>query len=99
MKNIILLLAASFVFSSCSEKNFVIFSGNIANTKDTAMKIGNISRDFQKEVSIDENGNFRDTLYITSPGAYSYQIGRSYAAVFFREGYDLNLSLDANDFF
>ena len=99
MKNIILLLAASFVFSSCSEKNYVIFSGNIANTKDTAMKIGNISRDFQKEVSIDENGNFRDTLYITSPGAYSYQIGRSYAAVFFREGYDLNLSLDANDFF
>ncbi len=50
-------------------------------------------------MSIDENGNFRDTLYITSPGAYSYQIGRSYAAVFFREGYDLNLSLDANDFF
>ena len=99
MKNIILLLAVSFVFSSCSEKNYVIFSGNIANTKDTAMKIGNISRDFQKEVSIDENGNFRDTLYITSPGAYSYQIGRSYAAVFFREGYDLNLSLDANDFF
>ena len=99
MKNIILLLAASFVFSSCSEKNYVIFSGNIANTKDTAMKIANISRDFQKEVSIDENGNFRDTLYITSPGAYSYQIGRSYAAVFFREGYDLNLSLDANDFF
>ena len=99
MKNIILLLAASFVFSSCSEKNYVIFSGNIANTKDTAMKIGNMNRDFQKEVSIDENGNFRDTLYITSPGAYSYQIGRSYAAVFFREGYDLNLSLDANDFF
>ena len=99
MKNIILLLAASFVFSSCSEKNYVIFSGNIANTKDTIMKIGNMNRDFQKEVSIEENGNFRDTLFITSPGAYSYQIGRSYAAVFFREGYDLNLSLDANDFF
>jgi len=99
MKNIILLLAASFVFSSCSEKNYVLFSGNIANTKDTTMKIGNISRDFQKEVSIDENGNFRDTLFITSPGAYSYQIGRSYAAVFFREGYDLNLNLDVNDFF
>jgi thiol-disulfide isomerase/thioredoxin len=99
MKNIILLLAASFVFSSCSEKNYVLFSGNIANTKDTTMKIANISRDFQKEVSIDENGNFRDTLFINSPGAYSYQIGRSYAAVFFREGYDLNLNLDANDFF
>jgi thiol-disulfide isomerase/thioredoxin/stalled ribosome alternative rescue factor ArfA len=99
MKNIILLLAASFVFSSCSEKNYVLFSGNITNTKDTTMKIGNISRDFQKEVSIDENGNFRDTLFINSPGAYSYQIGRSYAAVFFREGYDLNLNLDANDFF
>ena len=99
MRNIILLLATSFVFSFCSEKNYVIFSGNIANTKDTIMKIGNMNRDFQKEVSIDENGNFRDTLFITSPGAYSYQIGRSYAAVFFREGYDLNLSLNANDFF
>ena len=99
MRNIILLLATSFVFSSCSEKNYVIFSGNIANTKDTIMKIGNMNRDFQKKVSIDENGNFRDTLFITSPGAYSYQIGRSYADVFFREGYDLNLSLNANDFF
>ena len=99
MKNIILILAASFVFTSCSENNYVLFSGNIANSKDTTMKIVNINRDFKKEVTIDENGNFRDTLYITSPGAYSYQIGRSYAAVFFREGYDLNLSLDANDFF
>ena len=99
MKNIILILAASFVFTSCSENNYVLFSGNVSNSKDTTMRIGNINRDFKKEVTIDENGNFRDTLYITSPGAYSYQIGRSYAPVFFREGYDLNLSIDANDFY
>tara|TARA_B110000093_G_scaffold151742_1_gene166331 strand:- start:3321 stop:4730 length:1410 start_codon:yes stop_codon:yes gene_type:complete len=99
MKNIILLLAASFVFTSCSEKNYVLFSGNIANTKDTMIKIGNLGRDFKKEVTIDENGNFRDTLYITEPGAYFYKIGRSYSTFFLKEGYDLNLSLDADDFF
>lgn len=101
MKNLILLYVCFTTLLSCSqnEKPYAVFSGNIKNTTETILEIGNSGRSFQKQITIDSNGNFIDTLYLENPGSYFYQIGRSYSTVFLKNGYDLRLNLDANDFY
>jgi len=101
MKNSLLLIVAFTTLFSCAqkEKSYVLFSGNIENNKETIIEIGNSGRSFQKEIAIDSNGNFKDTLYIDNPGSYFYQIGKSYSTVFLKDGYNLTLSIDADDFY
>ncbi len=101
MKNIILLLAVFVSLWSCAEKKneYVLYSGNIKNTNERIIKMVNNGKSFQKEVTIDASGNFRDTLFIDGPGSYFYQIGKSYSTVFLKNGYELNVSIDADDFY
>ncbi len=101
MKNIILLLAVFVSLWSCTEKEneYVLYSGNIKNTNETIIKMVNNGKSFQKEVAIDASGNFRDTLFIDGPGSYFYQIGKSYSTVFLKNGYELTVSIDADDFY
>lgn len=101
MKNLLLLSILFTTLFSCAqnEKAYVLFSGHINNNKETIIEIANSGKSFQKEVIIDSNGNFKDTLYIDRPGSYFYQIGKAYSTVFFKDGYDLTLSIDADDFY
>jgi thiol-disulfide isomerase/thioredoxin len=101
MKKILQLSIIFATLFSCGQKkdSYVLLSGNIKNSKETVIKMLNNSRSFEKKVTIDANGNFKDTLYIDEPGSYFYQIGRSYTTVFLKDGYDLTLSIDAEDFY
>lgn len=101
MKNLLLLSIVFTTLFSCAqnERAYVLFSGQIKNSKETIIEIGNSGRSFQKEIAIDLNGNFKDTLYIDNPGSYFYQIGKAYSTVFLKDGYDLSISIDADDFF
>lgn len=101
MKNKIslLLLFSSLLSFGQNEKNYVLLSGNIKNTKETVMKISNFGKRFEKDIVIDEFGNFKDTLFIKANGNYYYQAGKSYSSFFLKKGDDLNISLDANDFY
>jgi len=101
MKNIILLslMLLTFFPNVQEENDFVLYSGNIKNTNESIIKIVNYDKSFQKEVAIDATGNFNDTLFITMPGTYFFQIGKSYSTVFLRKGYNLNVSIDSDDFY
>ena len=101
MKNIIQLSIIFATLFSCGQKEnpYVLFSGNIKNTNETIIKMINNGRTFQKEVAIDASGNFKDTLFIDGPGSYFYQIGKSYSNVFLKNGYDLTVNIDADDFY
>jgi thiol-disulfide isomerase/thioredoxin len=101
MRNLILLTILFGTLCSCRQKenSYVLLSGNIKNSKETIIKMVNNSKSFEKKVTIDANGNFKDTLYIDEPGSYFYQIGRSYTNIFLKDGYDLTLNIDAEDFY
>ncbi|MCF8275008.1 MAG: TlpA family protein disulfide reductase [Flavobacteriaceae bacterium] len=101
MKNLPILSLVFTTLFSCAqnEKPYVLFSGHINNNKETIIEIANSGKSFQKEVAIDSIGNFKDTLYIDRPGSYYYQIGKAYSTVFFKPGYDLTVSIDADDFY
>ena len=64
MKNLLLLSIVFTTLFSCAqnERAYVLFSGQIKNSKETIIEIGNSGRSFQKEIAIDLNGNFKDTL-------------------------------------
>lgn len=94
-----LLFFTSLLSFGQNEKNYVLFSGNIKNTKETVMKISNFGKRFEKDIVIDELGNFKDTLFIKANGNYYYQAGKSYSSFFLKKGDDLNISLDANNFY
>jgi thiol-disulfide isomerase/thioredoxin len=101
MKNKIslMLLFSCFLSFGQNEKNYVLLSGNIKNTKETVIKISNFGKRFEKDIVIDEFGNFKDTLFIKVNGNYYYQAGKSYSSFFLKKGDDLNISLDANNFY
>lgn len=81
MKNhqfIILLCVSSLFLNSCKnqikEIDYVVFTGNIQNTKESFIEVTGEVNDFKREISITENGSFSDTLKITSPGLYQFKI-------------------------
>lgn len=101
MKKIALLIVTFFTIAYCSaeDKSFAIFSGTIKNSNEKIIKIIKIDNSSIKNVEINESGYFKDTLYMDSPSLYYYQIGRSYTSVFLKGGYDLVVSINADDFY
>ncbi|MFT5602463.1 MAG: thiol-disulfide isomerase/thioredoxin [Flavobacteriales bacterium] len=77
---------------------FVTFGGTITNGGAGELVISNMNG-FSKTIKVDENGNFKDTLKITEENAdYSFSFEGQYAPLFLKNGYDLNVTLDLNDF-
>ena len=101
MKNIIQLSIVFATLFSCGQKEhpYVLLSGNIKNSKETIIKMVNNSKSFEKEIIIDAGGNFKDTLYIDESGSYFYQIGKSYTTIFLKDGFDLTVTIDADNFY
>jgi thiol-disulfide isomerase/thioredoxin len=101
MKKTALLIVTFFTIAYCSakDKSYAIFSGTVKNSNETIIKIIKIDNSSIKEVSINESGYFRDTVYLDSPSLFFYQIGRSYTSVFLKNGYDLVVSINADDFY
>ncbi len=100
IRKISIFLLFSLLFS-CGENDnsYVLYSGNIKNTTESTMKITNFFKSFEKDILVDKAGNFSDTLFIKEEGTYYYKIGRSYNSMFLRKGYNLRVSLDADDFY
>jgi len=94
-----LLLISSLISFGQNDKNYVLYSGNIKNTTESTMKITNFFKSFEKDILVDKAGNFSDTLFIKENGTYYYKIGKSYNSMFLRKGYDIKVSLDADDFY
>lgn len=101
MKNTFLLAIyfISLITTAQNNTNYVLYSGTIKNTKETTIKVVNHDNSFIKQVAIDASGNFKDTLFIPEKGCYSFQSGKSYSNMFIKSGDDLNVSIDADDFF
>ena len=101
MKIIVLLTLFGFSINCIAQNNtgYAIISGKINNTSEKVIKIFDYNHAFEKEVKLDNSGNFSDTLFIVSPGYYFFQSGQPYTTVFLRSGYNLIITTEANDFY
>ncbi len=96
MKYILILLAAIAIVSCQKEpKDYVTLSGKITNKNSDSLLV--VTRTFSKTIKVDEDGTFKDTLKV-EPGIYNLFDGTEATAVFLRNGYELDVTVDAKEF-
>jgi thiol-disulfide isomerase/thioredoxin len=102
MKKLVVLLVIVFSIVSCNKenKNYARVSGHLVSLKpeDTIMKIR--LKDYSKEIKINSDGNFNDTLKVNKPEGDSYVFmvnNRFRFNSFLKNGYDLIINEDTID--
>src|SRR5690606_26662465 len=92
MKRIYIATLALILFSCAKEENpdYTIISGKLTNYDETSFKI--YGNSFEKEIALNEDGTFTDTLYIEYNGAYG--IGRQ--PLYLHQGKNLAFELDVD---
>ena len=97
MKKIfIVLFALSIVACKQEPKDYVTFSGKITNQNSDSLLVG--TRTYSKTIKVNADGTFKDTLKISEPGFFAIYDGKSSFPVFLRNGFELNMDVDANEF-
>ncbi len=97
MKKFISFFLILLIFFSCKKNNFVTFSGKIKNKNSDSVVISNPQKQFQKIIKINDNGTFKDTLKIDK-GLFSLSDGKKHAVVYFRNGDEISMNVDAKEF-
>jgi thiol-disulfide isomerase/thioredoxin len=99
MKIFVIVLAFFTLLVSCKNEShiddYVSISGKVSNAKNNLISIAN--RNSKKELTIDANGNFSDTLKVTE-GAYVFLNGKERAIIHLKNGYNLSVEYDAENF-
>jgi len=100
MKKIVFALASLAIVSCKKEEvkpvDYALFSGKITNQKSDKLTIVK-GREVLKEISVDENGVFSDTLRIAE-GSYVIHDGNESASIYIKKGQHFNMTLDTNEF-
>ncbi len=98
MKKIIILIGLITIIQSCKKErnDYVTFSGKIENTKDTILTI--TGEDFKKDIVINSDGAFSDTLKINKDGLYKLLKNIDISLIYLKNGFDLKLATDNNSF-
>ena len=90
MKNLIFLFLALIIISCKSESNdFVTVKGKLKT--EGVKKLEILGNGFSKEITVNNDGSFSDTLKITD-GIHIISNGNDKGTIFLRNGYDLTLS-------
>lgn len=99
MKKLVYLLAISIAIVSCNKepKDYVTFSGKITNKSSNTVVISNPQYKFKKEISVDENGVFNDTMNVKT-GYYRLFDGKEYATLYLQNGAEVKMTMDAAQF-
>nr|WP_299031184.1 TlpA disulfide reductase family protein [uncultured Tenacibaculum sp.] len=91
------LLALAIVACSKESKDYVTFSGKITNKNSDSVVISNPQFKFNRVIKVDENGMFKDTMNVKD-GFYRLFDGKEYATLYLKNGADINMTLDTNEF-
>jgi thiol-disulfide isomerase/thioredoxin len=103
MKKLLVCLCAVALFG-CKEdpkpepvKDYVTFAGKIENPNSDSLFVY-LGRDWSKTIKVASDGTFKDTFKIAEPNMYRFYDGSEQGALFLKNGYDLNLTLDTKEF-
>jgi thiol-disulfide isomerase/thioredoxin len=97
MKKIIALLSV-ICFISCQDKEVITtLSGKIANAESKTIKLEGLN--FSKEISLNEDGTFSDTLQLDYDGLYSLVLNdEKQRFIYLENGFQLNIENNAEEF-
>ena len=94
-------VALAAIILSCGkiDRSRITFSGNIKNNSEKIIKVTNYNSALKQEIAIDSLGDFSGQVLVDKDGYYFFQIGRSYTTVRFKRGHNVNVQIDANNFY
>ena len=95
----LLAICITIVLFACNEEpkiDYALFSGQIENPVDKTVTIYD-GRDKVKEMSLNEDGTFADTLKI-EPGYYTLSHGRENSTIYLTPGDEIKMSLNTKEF-
>ncbi|UPQ79049.1 TlpA family protein disulfide reductase [Flavobacterium azooxidireducens] len=97
MKKIIALLSV-ICFISCQDKEVITtLSGKIANAESKTIKLEGLN--FSKEINLNEDGTFSDTLQLDYDGLYSLVLNdEKQRFIYLENGFQLNIENNAEEF-
>lgn len=96
MKKTIILLSALGFFACKKEiRDYATLSGKITDKNSDSIIIR--TRNYSKTIEVNEDGSFRDTLKV-EPGIFNFFDGKESTYLFLKNGYDLQMTLDAKKF-
>ncbi len=98
MKKVLIVLLATITLFSCSKeapKDYVTIHGKIDNSKSDKLLI--VGRDFKKEIKVNEDGTYKDTMKVTS-GFHGLSYNNKQSNLYLNNGFDLTLNFDADNF-
>ena len=86
--------------NSAEEKpvDYAVFSGKIDQTQEPKLVLRNFENNIVKEIDIDAQGAFSDTLKGIVPGFYTFSVGDNRSTVYIEPGYALSMQLNATEF-
>ncbi len=99
MKNLLYAVFIITLFSCNNNQNkadYVLVDGTVKNAE--AKTLTFTGYDFNKDVSIVENGTFKDTLRIEKDGYYSIKVGTESSIIYLENGGTLSVTIDASQF-
>lgn len=92
----VFLCALSIVACKQEPKDYVTFSGKITNQNSDSLLVG--TQTYSKTIKVNSDGTFKDTLKIKEPGVFALYDGKASIPVFLRNGFELNMDVDAQEF-
>ena len=99
MKKTIFIAVVLMIGSNCfsQNNNHMTFQAEIANKSGDLLSFINGQNKLVKTIKADDKGVFKDTLNVAT-GIYALSDGKEYTIVYLKNGFDLNLKLDAEKF-
>jgi thiol-disulfide isomerase/thioredoxin len=99
MKSILTLFSALLLLGSCSQnpRNYVSLSGKITNANEFKKITISNRTGYSKEISINDNGTFRDTLHIKE-GLYRFSDGNEVGTIYLKNGNLISFTLNTEAF-
>jgi len=101
MRKVGILILGIVWFYSCQNKTpkeFVSLKGKFENNTDSLLMITGFS--VKKQIEINNQGEFSDTLKVAKPDFYSFSTNTGKRGfIYLKNGYDLSLKGDSNNFF
>lgn len=97
MKKLVYLLVLIVLITSCKKNDYVTFSGKVTNKTSDSLIVYNQQKAYRKVIQLDKEGVFKDTLKVEN-GFFGLSDGKKATNVYFKNGDEIILNIDANDF-
>lgn len=98
MKKLITLICVFAIFACKQEpKDYATISGKITNPDDSKTITIFQGRDFSKEIKLNDDGTFNDTLKVEE-GVYTFKHGDGYGQVYLKNDNETSFTLDSKEF-